>query len=104
MCPPLAALLYLLRRKLSRLTWIGLLGMVVAALVYTSPWDNYLVATKVWFYDPRAVLNIILGYLPLEEYLFIILQTLLVGLFAVWLWRRFYPEDWPSRGAKRKRR
>ncbi len=52
---------------------------VVLALIYTTPWDNYLVAAKVWWYDPSLVVGITLGYVPLEEYLFFIGQTLLVG-------------------------
>lgn len=103
--PPLGVLLYILRQKLSRPTWLVLIALIVIAVAYTTPWDNYLVASRVWYYDPRLVLNIILGYVPVEEYAFFVLQTLVVGLFAVWLWRRFYPQDWdrPAR-AKRKKK
>ena len=91
---PLAAMIYLMRGLVTRRVALGLLLLILVAVVYTTPWDNYLVASRVWYYDPRLVLNAILGYVPLEEYLFFILQTLLAGLFAVWLWRRFYPQDW----------
>ena len=56
---------------------------VVIALLYTTPWDNYLVATGVWWYDPRLVTGITLGWVPIEEYTFFILQTLLTGLWTV---------------------
>lgn len=49
------------------------------AILYTTPWDNYLVATGVWWYDPALVAGVTLGYVPLEEYLFFVLQTLLTG-------------------------
>lgn len=52
---------------------------VVLALTYTTPWDNYLVAVKVWWYDPALVLGITLGYVPLEEYIFFAAQTVLIG-------------------------
>ncbi len=55
-------------------------GHVLLALLYTSPWDNYLVAAGVWWYDPDLVLGITIGYVPLEEYLFFVGQTLLLGL------------------------
>jgi lycopene cyclase domain-containing protein len=58
------------------------------ALVYTTPWDNYLVATGVWFYNPALVTGITLGYVPLEEYTFFILEPLLVGLWWWFLARR----------------
>lgn len=62
------------------------------ALIYTTPWDNYLVANKIWYYDPVKVLGIIFGYVPIEEYSFFILETILVCFtFALVLQHRgFY--------------
>jgi len=54
---------------------------IILALLYTTPWDNYLVATGVWFYNPRLVSGIVLGYVPIEEYIFFLLETLFVGLW-----------------------
>jgi len=50
------------------------------AVSYTTPWDNYLVANRVWWYGTDRVLATI-GYVPLEEYLFFVLQPFLTGLF-----------------------
>lgn len=55
-------------------------GHALLALLYTTPWDNYLVATRVWWYDPLLVSGILIGYVPLEEYLFFIGQTLVAGM------------------------
>lgn len=52
----------------------------VIAFVYTTPWDNYLVYRGVWWYGADRVLATV-GYVPIEEYLFFILQTVLTGLF-----------------------
>lgn len=49
------------------------------ALVYTTPWDNYLVWKEVWGYPPERVLGRI-GYVPVEEYLFFLLQPWLGGM------------------------
>jgi lycopene cyclase domain-containing protein len=62
--------------------------LVLIALVYTTPWDNYLVATGVWWYDPALVTGLVLGWVPIEEYTFFILQPILVGLWLLWLARR----------------
>jgi lycopene cyclase domain-containing protein len=59
---------------------MGLLLVVVYAA--TSPWDNAAVKWGLWGFDPERIWGIKLGYLPLEEYLFFGLQTLLVGLWA----------------------
>ena len=57
---------------------------IFLAVVYTTPWDNYLVANQVWYYENEKIAGILLGWVPLEEYLFFILQT-----FATGLWLRF---------------
>lgn len=96
--PPLLALIvfvprdvwrWLIRRQ-GRVNWkpyIIVLAHVGLALAYTTPWDNYLVATGVWWYDPDLVTGITLGYVPIEEYTFFVVQTLLTGLWTVWLVR-----------------
>jgi lycopene cyclase domain-containing protein len=61
---------------------------VILALLYTTPWDNYLVATGVWYYNPALVTGILIGYVPLEEYTFFILETVFVGLWWGFLARR----------------
>ena len=105
-CLPLIALirLHFVWRTLRRLDLLALVVIVLIAVVYTTPWDNYLVASGVWYYNPSLVVNLLIGYVPIEEYAFFVLQTLLTGLFTLWLWRRFYPDPKPkSDGAKRKR-
>lgn len=54
--------------------------LCVIAFMYTTPWDNYLVAREVWWYGEDRVLATI-GYVPVEEYAFFILQPILTGLF-----------------------
>lgn len=67
----------------------GTLLLLVLALAYTTPWDNYLIAEGVWWYgEGRVVGRIWLA--PLEEYLFIALQTVLV---AAWTFRVAGPVD-----------
>ncbi|MBZ0099124.1 MAG: lycopene cyclase domain-containing protein, partial [Taibaiella sp.] len=60
---------------------------VVIAVIYTTPWDNYLVATRVWWYDSELVTGITLGWVPIEEYAFFVLQTLFTGLWTLVLFR-----------------
>jgi lycopene cyclase domain-containing protein len=64
---------------------IVLAAHVVVAVLYTTPWDNYLVATGVWWYDPDLVIGLLLGWVPVEEYAFFILQTLMTGSFLILL-------------------
>jgi lycopene cyclase domain-containing protein len=83
---PILVLGVWLRREWLKAWWLRAAAFtIVIALVYTTPWDNYLVATQVWYYDPARVWNIILGWVPLEEYLFFVLQTILTGLIVAGL-------------------
>lgn len=63
--------------------WMVIVGQVVVAVVYTTPWDNYLVATRVWWYNPGLVTGFVIGYVPIEEYTFFVLQTLLTAAFLL---------------------
>jgi len=71
-----------------RAVWIAILVHVILAVVYTTPWDNYLVATGVWYYNPDLVMGIVFGYVPIEEYTFFVLETILTGLWWWFLARR----------------
>jgi len=81
---------------------LALLAHVALAVAYTTPWDNYLVATRVWSYDPARVLGVTFGWVPLEEYLFFVLQTLLSGLIGLALARRL-PTAGPTLGGRPRR-
>ena len=87
---PILILGWTMRRHLQRahLVWIGTLMLV--ALVYTTPWDNYLVATRVWWYDPDLVLGVTIGWVPIEEYTFFLVQPVMVGLWVLFV-SRFVP-------------
>ncbi len=82
---PIIVLLVALRRQLGKLPWALVSGICLVALVYTTPWDNLLVLNGVWAYPPQRVLNVILGVVPLEEYGFFILQTVMTSLLTLWL-------------------
>ncbi len=68
--------------------WPAIALHVVVAVLYTTPWDNYLVATRVWWYDPDLVTGLTIGWVPVEEYTFFILQPILSGLWLLFLLRR----------------
>lgn len=79
---------------------LGLLLIPLVALIYTTPWDNYLVATRVWWYKPDLVTGFVIGWVPIEEYTFFVLQPIFTGLFLLALLRRMphdpKPAYWPG--------
>lgn len=68
--------------------WLTVLAHVLIAVIYTTPWDNYLVATRVWWYDPELVTGLTIGWVPIEEYTFFVLQPMLTGGWLLYLARR----------------
>ena len=69
-----------------------LVSLCVVAFLYTTPWDNYLVATNVWWYDIDLVSGIVFGYVPIEEYTFFIVQPIMTGLLLFTLARYIQPD------------
>ena len=74
-----------------RAVWTAIGIHILLAVVYTTPWDNYLVATGVWYYNPDLVTGIVIGYVPIEEYTFFVVETILSGLWWWFLARRLSP-------------
>ncbi|HEY0017437.1 MAG TPA: lycopene cyclase domain-containing protein [Longimicrobium sp.] len=94
--PPLILLALASRGHLRRLgsrALLALPGVILLALVYTTPWDSELIRRGVWSYGPERVVGTI-GLIPIEEYMFFILQPLLTGF---WFYRLAPPvsEDVP---------
>jgi lycopene cyclase domain-containing protein len=67
---------------------ITIVAHIFVAVLYTTPWDNYLVANSVWWYDANLVTGLTIGWVPIEEYTFFVLQTILTSLWLVFLARR----------------
>jgi len=80
-------------RGAARASWrrgaVTLLLLMGVAIAYTFPWDNHLIATSVWRYNPMLVSSVAIDHVPLEELLFFPLQTLLVGLWGMWVTQQF---------------
>jgi len=81
------------RRSVSRVRLAGLAVIVAAALLYTTPWDNYLILQGVWWYGEGTVAARIWAA-PVEEYLFILGQSVVAGLWTYWI----APDEAPSYG------
>lgn len=55
--------------------------LLTIAFVTASVWDNYIVYHKAWSYCPTCVV-IVIGFVPLEEYMFFIIMTVMTVAFA----------------------
>lgn len=81
------------RATWGRVPFVGVVVILLLAVVYTTPWDNLLIERGVWWYAD-GVTAATLGAVPLGEFLFFLLQPILV---ALWL----YNLDIPTHGSLR---
>ncbi|MEC8014119.1 MAG: lycopene cyclase domain-containing protein [Verrucomicrobiota bacterium] len=87
--PLLGSIFWALRKQsLNGTRILGIALICLIALVYTTPWDNYLIRQGVWSYPEGVVLGTI-GYVPIEEYGFMMLQSMLGGI----LWSLTHRKD-----------
>lgn len=68
--------------------WLGVAALAGIAFVWTTPWDNYIVANGVWTYGADRVIAVI-GYVPVEEYAFFILMPVYNGALFLCLLQAF---------------
>ncbi|KAJ3230756.1 hypothetical protein HDU81_004262, partial [Chytriomyces hyalinus] len=80
--PPIAALAFALRRFVDSTEVNKIIALSSIAIIYTTPWDNYIVAKGAWTYPADRVLAVI-GYVPIEEYAFFVIQTMFTGLICL---------------------
>ncbi|XP_044011143.1 bifunctional lycopene cyclase/phytoene synthase-like [Aphidius gifuensis] len=52
------------------------------AVIYTTPWDTYVIYNGAWTYPPDRVLAVI-GWVPIEEYMFFIIQCIITTLWSL---------------------
>ena len=71
------------------------MGEGQAAVGRARPLAEAIYQTTVWGFDEQRIWGLRIGYLPLEEYLFFGLQTVLTGL---WVYRRLRALRLPPRG------
>jgi len=67
--------------------------VLLAVMVFTTPWDNFAAKWGIWGF-PREKYSFRIGYLPVEEYAFFLLQSCNVML-AVRALFHFFP-DWQT--------
>ncbi len=58
---------------------------VIGAVIFSFPWDFIAIYEKIWYFEKPFVLGVYIMGLPIEEWLFIILNTLLISSITLLL-------------------
>ncbi|KAL7424199.1 hypothetical protein Q5752_001785 [Cryptotrichosporon argae] len=77
--PPILGVYAVYRPLFGRRDALKILWLMFVATLYTTPWDNFIIASGGWSYPPSSILALIY-HVPLEEHLFFVLQPTLVIL------------------------
>lgn len=80
--PVIAVLSLIARPFINRSEVFKISFISIIAFLYTTPWDNYVIYCDTWKYSSDRVVAVI-GYAPIEEYMFFIIQTVLTSLWAL---------------------
>jgi lycopene cyclase domain-containing protein len=85
---PIGSLILLLgRRLLCRRYWLTTALLAAIVLLAMAPWDHAAVARGIWNWSLAQTWGLRLWLIPLEEYLFALLETLLTTLLLYALLR-----------------
>lgn len=80
--PVVAALTLITWPFVNRLELFKITSICTMAFIYTTPWDNYIIFHKAWMYKPEHILAVV-GYVPVEEYMFFVVQTVMTSLWTL---------------------
>ncbi|KAF2090431.1 hypothetical protein K490DRAFT_35804 [Saccharata proteae CBS 121410] len=83
--PPAVALTFLYRPLLTTLDVYKICFLVAIAVVSTTPWDSYLIRTRIWTYPENVIVGPKLFDIPAEEVFFFFIQTYTTSLLYLLL-------------------
>ena len=75
----LLTIISFLKKTVNHHDIIGILILVIIAVLYTTPWDSHIIKNGIWFYDNDKIIGTLFN-IPFEEYIFMIIQTIISGL------------------------
>jgi len=68
--------------------WNVVLLAQVGAMIFSFPWDYISIKEQIWYYETPYIVGKWIWGLPIEEYLFIVLVTLLFSCISLVVWDR----------------
>jgi len=89
---PILGLLWIQRKTMKTNYLLTVLAVAFGSVIYTAPWDNWLIIHHVWWFDWNRCLGIAVGALPIEELCFYVLIVCLGGFWTSFLYEKMKPD------------
>lgn len=86
---PVVLLAFLERKRLNGTYVLFNVAIALFSVLYTTPWDNWLIENHVWWLDEMRLSGTKFGFVPIEELGFYMLIVLLGGQWANFVYHRF---------------
>ncbi|MBI3619961.1 lycopene cyclase domain-containing protein [Candidatus Roizmanbacteria bacterium] len=62
---------------------------ITGSIIFSFPWDFIAIHEKIWYFTKPHIVGIWLGGLPIEEWFFITLETVLFTTVTIVLWEKY---------------
>lgn len=80
--PVIGLLILIVWPFINRSEVLKIITISTVAVIYTTPWDSYVIYNGAWTYPPERVLAVI-GIVPIEEYMFFVIQSVMTTLWTL---------------------
>lgn len=84
----LVLILVILKFDLIRTFRKVLFFTLIGSLVFALPWDLIAIKEKIWYFEKPHILGIYFLTLPIEEWIFIVFETLLFAIITIIIWEK----------------
>lgn len=62
---------------------------IIGAIIFSLPWDFIAIQERIWFYEKPYIFGVWFLGLPIEEYAFISLVTVLFSSITIVVWDKY---------------
>ncbi len=67
---------------------------IIGSIIFSFPWDFIAVKEQIWLFEEPYILGIWLAGLPLEDWLFFVLVTVLFTSVTLLFWKKWGNHEW----------
>lgn len=81
--------LFIIKFKVLKKYKLIFLFTIIGSFIFSIPWDYIAIKEKIWYFAEPHIFGLWILGLPIEEYLFIIFETMLFTIITILLWKKF---------------